>query len=258
VTTIAAALRSAAALGPYFSVELNADAADWFELGTLADDAALLHERVATTRRLLAERCGLTPETIDERATASIYFLGLSARLVSPALGAAVVTGTVPLLGVSNVHWHPADAGPIPIAVTGSQTREASTLDALADLLYSDVVSTTVTPVAVAVQREFRLSPKVVWGNVTSAIAGAAKMLGVARPDLAARSTQLADRLGQRGLLTGAGRYVRVAPDRPERQFVRNNCCLFYRIPGGGTCADCVLVSPAARQAMWLDELGRT
>jgi ferric iron reductase protein FhuF len=258
VTTFAAALRSAAALGPYFSVELAVDGPDWLELTTLADDPARLHERVATTRRLLAESSGRMFETVDERATASIYFLGLSARLVSPALGAAVVTGSLPLLAMNSVHWRPTDVGPIPIAMTGNQTREASTVDELADLLYSDVVSTTVTPVAVAVQREFRLSPKVVWGNVTSSIAGAAKMLGLTRPDLAERSTELADRLLQRGLLTGTGHYVRVGPDRPERQFVRNNCCLFYRIPGGGTCADCVLVSDAARQAMWRNELGRT
>jgi ferric iron reductase protein FhuF len=255
VTTIAAALQSAAALGPYFAVETSADGADWLELATLADDPVQLHDRVATTRRLLAERCGLASETVDERAAASIYFLGLSARLVSPALGAAVVTGAVPQLTLSNVRWKRSEGGPIPIAVIGGQTREANALDGLADLLYNDVVSTTVTPVAVAVQREFRLSPQVVWGNVGSAVAGAAKMIGVARPDRAVRSTQLAARLAERGLLTGTGRYVHVGP---EREFVRNNCCLFYRIPGGGTCADCVLVTDATRQARWRSELGRT
>jgi hypothetical protein len=25
--------------------------------------------------------------------------------------------------------------------------------------------------------------------------------------------------------------------------FARNNCCLFYKIPGGGKCGDCVLIS---------------
>lgn len=241
MTTVAAALRGGAALGPYFSVELAADGPDWLELAALVEDPALLRERVAATRSVLADQCGIAAEAIDERAAASIYFLGLAARLVSPAFGVAVMRATVPLIVMSDVRWQPSNRGPIPIAVTSDQTRTAGTLDGLADLLYKNVVSTTVTPVAGAVQREFHLSPKVLGGNVTSALAGAAKMLAAARPDLASRATQLAGRLLTKGSLSGTGRYVRVDPAGPQRHFVRNNCCLFYRIPGGGTCADCVL-----------------
>jgi FhuF 2Fe-2S C-terminal domain len=243
VTTNAAALHAAAALGPYFAVQLAADGPDWLGLQTLVDDPEQLRERVATTRRLLAQRCELDPETIEERAAASIYFLGLAARLVSPALGSAVVTGAVPQLALSDVWWQPVAGGPIPIALTNGLLREATSPDLLADLLYDDVVATTVTPLAAVVQREFHLSPQVVWGNVASAIAGAAKMIGVARPDLASQAAQLADRLLSRGLLSGTGRFVQPDPALPERHFVRNNCCLFYRLPGGGLCADCVLLS---------------
>jgi ferric iron reductase protein FhuF len=241
VTGVAGALGRAAVLGPYFRVELAADGPDWRELAALVDDPARLRERVATTRSLLADQCGIAPEAVDERAAASIFFLGLAARLVSPAFGAAVMTWTVPVIAMGDVSWRPVDGGPVPIAVASDQTRTAGTLDELADLLYDDVVSTTVLPVVVAVQREFRLSPKVLGGNVASALAGSAKMLGLARPHLASRATQLADRLVRKGWLSGTGCYVRVDPARPQRHFVRNNCCLFYRVPGGGTCADCVL-----------------
>ncbi|MEC4021033.1 (2Fe-2S)-binding protein, partial [Streptomyces sp. H27-D2] len=27
-----------------------------------------------------------------------------------------------------------------------------------------------------------------------------------------------------------------------ERDFVRRSCCLYYRVPGGGMCGDCVLL----------------
>jgi ferric iron reductase protein FhuF len=256
--TGSAALSQAAALGPYFSVEPSADGPHWLELASLVDDPARLRERVATTRQLLADRSHLAPETIDERATASIYFLGLAARLVSPALGAAALTGTVPVIALGDVHWQPVAGGPIPLAVTSSRTREARATDGLADVLYQSVVSTTVTPVAAAVQREFRLSPQVVWGNVASAIAGAATMVGVARPDLAQESLLIADRLLTKGQLTGTGRYVRTDPVHPARQFVRNNCCLFYRIPGGGMCADCVLAFSPARRATQRGTPGRT
>jgi ferric iron reductase protein FhuF len=249
----------AAALGPYFSVELSADGPHWLRLASLVDDPARLRERVATTRQLLADRCDLAPEAIDERATASIYFLGLAARLVSPALGAAALTGIVPVIALGDVQWQPVDGGPIPLAVTSSCTREASPTDDLADLLYQDVVLTTVTPVALAVQRVFRLSPQVVWGNVASAIAGAVKMLGAARPDLAQESMRLADRLLMKGQLTGTGRYVRTTdPAHSGGQFVRNSCCLFYRIPGGGLCADCVLAFPPTPSRKRSGEPGRT
>lgn len=241
MTGVAAALGRAAVLGPYFRVELAAHGPDWRELAALVDDPARLRERVAVTRSLLADQCGTAPEAIDERAAASIFLLGLAARLVSPAFGAAVMTWTVPVIAVRNVRWQPVDGGPTPIAVASDQTRAAGTLDELADLLYDDVVLTTVWPVVDAVQREFRLSPKVLGGNVASALAGSAKMLGLARPDLASRATRLAERLLRKGWLCGTGCYVRVDPAGSRRQFVRNNCCLFYRVPGGGTCADCVL-----------------
>ena len=245
VTTSAAALRTAAALGPYFAValtaDLTADGPGWLPLAALVDDPVRLRERVATARSVLAGRCGLAPDAIEERATASIHFPGLAARVISPAFGAAVLTGTVPVLGTGGVHWQPVDGGPIPLAVTAPQARWAPTLDGLADLMYADVVSMTAEPLAEAVHREFRLSPKVLWGNIASAVAGAAAALAVTRPDLGRRSTALADRLLQRGRLAGTGRFLSTDPTPPERFFRRRSCCLFYRVPGGGTCADCVL-----------------
>ena len=71
---------------------------------------------------------------------------------------------------------------------------------------------------------ERALSPHVLWGNVSSALGGAVGMLPDPRPG----HTLLADLLRRpplRGtaMLSGA-------------QLRRRNCCLYYRIPGGGTC----------------------
>ena len=244
VTTTDAALRAAAALGPFFAVQQDVEGNDWLPLRALLDDPDQLSERVATTRRLLGRRGGLPPEAIDVRAAASIYFLGLAARLVSPALGAAVATGTVPRLALEDVWWQRKAGGPIPIALTGTKLCEASASADLADLVYDEAVSTTVEPLAAAVQRQFRLSPQVVWGNVASAIAGGAKMIGVARPELASPAEQVAHDLLSKGLLPGAGRYVQAGAGR---EFIRNNCCLFYRVPGSGLCADCVLLPREGR-----------
>jgi ferric iron reductase protein FhuF len=241
VTTAAEALRAAAALGPYFAVDTAADGPRWLALDRLASEPELLRERVATARSVLAERCGRSPEAIDERAAASVHFLGLAARLISPAFGAAVLTGAVPRLDPSTVYWQRVDGGPIPLAVTGTGVRPAGTADELADLLYDDVVVTAIGPVADVVQREFQLSPQVVWGNVASALGGASTMLAKARADVADRVAAIADGLLRRGSLAGTGHFVR--RDGRPTSFRRHNCCLFYRIPGGGICADCVLGS---------------
>lgn len=249
VTTDRGAWRAAAALGPYFAVDTVVDTVvdgpGWTDLRALVDDPVLLRDRVAVVRRVLAQRCNLAPEAIDLRATASIYFLGLAARLVSPAFGAAVLGGAVPGIAIEDVRWRAAAAGPIPIAVLRSDTHAADILDDLAGLLHDQVLSTTVLPVALAVQDAFHLSPQVLRGNVSSAVAGAATMAAAARPDLATRCTRLAGLVVSQGLLAGTGHYV---PDGSGGlRFLRNNCCLFYRVPGGGTCADCVLGVKAAR-----------
>jgi ferric iron reductase protein FhuF len=241
VTDLAGAWRAATEIGPYFATELDASDAAWIELSVLVDDPTVLRERVAAARSLIAERCRVPAIEIDLRAVASIQFLGVAARLVSPSLAVAVLTRVVPELTMAGVHWQRVEGGPIPMAVSAQSCSVSESDDGLADLVYDGVIATCVTPLAEAVQREFRLSSKVVWGNVASALGGAANMLGAARPDLAGRATNLADRLLHKGHLVGTGRYV--WPDASGPHFVRDNCCLFYRIPGGGKCADCVLLT---------------
>lgn len=234
------AWRAAAEIGPYFAVEPTRPDGEWLTLRSLIEDETALSDRVVAARELLAERCGLTVEAIDLRATASIQFLGVAARLVSPALAVAVLTGAVPELDPDTVHWRPLDGGPVPMALSAASLTAAGPEEDLAAQLYNGVIATCVAPLAAAVQRRFSLSPKIVWGNVASALGGAANMLGTARPDLAVRATDLVDRLLGQGKLVGSGRFVR---STGRMTFLRNNCCLFYRVPGGGTCGDCVLIT---------------
>jgi ferric iron reductase protein FhuF len=62
----------------------------------------------------------------------------------------------------------------------------------------------------------------VLAGNAASALVGTARVLGWGWP--------LAERALARGWLAGA-----LAGSR------RTTCCLYYRVPGGGLCGDCVL-----------------
>jgi ferric iron reductase protein FhuF len=90
------------------------------------------------------------------------------------------------------------------------------------------VVRPVITPVLNAYRASFALSRQVLWGNVASALSGAATGLGAPTAHLLVRD------LLELGELAGTARAV-------WPRFVRNSCCLFYRLPGGGLCGDCVL-----------------
>src|SRR6202042_3881788 len=88
----------------------------WRPLSVLVTDPAVLSERVEHARGVLARSAGVAPAGIEERAVASIVFLGLASRLVSPSLGAAVVGGVVPELALADLWWRPVAGGPLPLA----------------------------------------------------------------------------------------------------------------------------------------------
>jgi FhuF 2Fe-2S C-terminal domain len=144
-----------------------------------------------------------------------VTFLGLASRLTSPALGALVLGGVLP---AAELWWKPVAGGPWPIAYRDAGPGES--------------LLAPVGPVLAAFRTRFALSPKVLWGNVASALAGAAGLLPDAERAFAIVAASLAE-----PPLAGMGRFER----RGRGGFRRNNCCLYYRIPGGGTCGDCVL-----------------
>jgi hypothetical protein len=179
---------------------------------------------------------------LPDRAVASITFLGLASRLVSPPLAAVVLSGERRLPAADQLWWRPVAGGPIPMAYSG--------LDGGADL---------VEPVLDAFARRFAVSGRVMWGNVASALAGATGMLAAARPGLAEAAGRECERiLAADPRLAAAGTLVRPVPASPRRFLVRHNCCLYYRIPGGGYCGDCVLASDADRRRAWQGALSRS
>jgi hypothetical protein len=165
---------------------------------------------------------------------------------------------------VDDLWWRPADGGPWPlaarpadgVAVGGLGTGEQ--LGAAAALISEHYVQGITGPVSAAFGTAFRLSPQVLRGNVASALAGAAGVLGAAYPERAGAAWALTARiLGERPL-RGAGELVQPDAARVQRFLVRRSCCLIYRVPGAGTCGDCVLVPEDARRRQWQAALSRT
>lgn len=247
------ALRAAAEAGPYFAVGVPDGERAWVPFALLVSDGELLRGRVEVTRAVLAGRTG---SEVELRACASINFLGMVSRLVAPALATAAVAGVVPVFTPGEILWSPVEGGPIPVAVADPRGSTVRGADAAGRVLYRDVVATTVAPLVDAYAATFHVSTKVLWGNVSSALAGAAGMLGRSDIPQGIGVVDIVEAALRLGRLLDSGHYERPESLRPRAFFVRHNCCLFYRIPAGGMCGDCVLVPHADREGRWRQQLG--
>jgi ferric iron reductase protein FhuF len=249
-------LRKTAELGPYFAWEpWDGDTTAWRPFADLLA-ADVVVERVGVARRALIAMTGLGEDDVGEREVASITFLGWASRLVSPLIGAVATTAALPQPEIGHLRWREVAGGPLPVAyghmgllevsgLTGSGVAEAvGGLPALA-------------PMVAVFARRFHLPEHLLWGNVASALAGAAGMIADAAPEHAERAAEVVAALLERAPLAGTAELRRPDPARERWFLVRRNCCLYYRIPGAGTCGDCVLTPEEVRRQQWRQALSR-
>jgi len=229
-------LADLAALGPYFAVDVHRPGSPvrppWQPLSELTGSPGALAGRIGEVRERLAAAAGCPAAAVEFRVAASIAQLGLCARLLSPVLGAAAAGRALPV-DTGQARWIPALGGPFRLSIpdTAVSDRAEAGPAAAAALLAGPVAQVVRAVEAMAV------SPRVLWGNVASAVNGAATMIAAARPDLAGRAAEAAAALlGHPDL---AGTYQ----GRPLEGFRRRNCCLIYRLSPErpAYCGDCVL-----------------
>jgi hypothetical protein len=258
------------ALGPFFAVGSHlpgaALPASWRPGSELAGPSDALGARIAAVRAALAARGGRDIAEVEPRVAGSAAHLGLAARLIAPALGAAVLRCRLDLrpgglwwrdeLGGAMPLSVPASAGSAPAgtgsAGTGSRGVAPAESDgdpeaggpAPRDLDWARrLIDETIAPVTAAVARLVPVSGRVLWGNVASAANTAAAQVARQRPDLAPDAWRAA------GLLL-AGPRLRGESGHPGPAFRRSSCCLFYRLAPGdpsALCGDCVLGARRAR-----------
>ncbi|WP_433078667.1 (2Fe-2S)-binding protein [Dactylosporangium sp. CA-052675] len=206
-------------MNPYFVWEPHDGGPSWRPFPQLlSPDVAA--SRVAASRAALAGMFGLEVSALPERVVASVLLLGYASRLVSPPLARALDSGSIPAVTPEDLWWREVPGGPLPMAVSGSGSRPAGEF-------FDVVVLGLVEPLVSVFGERFRLSPHVLWGNVASALGGAAGQLSAGAWPIVAG---LLERAPLRGMADVRGGRVQ-----------RRNCCLYYRVPGGGTCGDCVL-----------------
>lgn len=236
------ALAVASEVGPYLAVQTSGlRDGSWRPLRDLLRDVPL-DERVGSALAYL-ER--LTGGPVERRACASVQSLGVVARLVSPPLASAVLGGVVPAMELDRTGWRDVTGGPLPLCWEPAGGRRVDSAHAAADALDELVLGPVVRPLLARYGERFPLSPRVLQGNLASALAGAAGML------LRAHGRQRLDPVAVVEALLGSDRLSGSGGYDEQRRFVRTSCCLYYRVPGGDTCGDCVLAPDAARQARW-------
>ena len=230
-----------AAFGPFFAVASHppqaAPEVPWRPGSELAGHSAALAARIGAVRAALTARSGRGAGEIEPRVAGSTVHLGLAARLVAPALGAAVLRCRVDMRP-GGLWWQDESGGPVPLSVPVPADCAAGQEDWDTRLL-----DETIVPVTAAIARLVPVSGRVLWGNVAAAVNAAAVQIARQRPDLAGDAWRAAARL------LGSPR-LRSEPCPPGPAFRRASCCLFYRIAPGdrsAICGDCVLGGRRAR-----------
>lgn len=223
-----------AALGEFFALPA-ADPTTWRPIVSLCGDQAALHEYTMRTRAATASGFGVDEADVPVKAAASSVHLSIAARLLSPALGAAACLGTVPLLSPDSLFWQQ-DSSHRPILGTaGAEQVSAPEPQQAAAVIAESLIGNVVRLLTETMRLAESLSPQVMWGNVASAANGAVTVLARSRPDVESRGRDLVAALLQTEPLRGTA-------DVAGQRFRRRSCCLFYQVPGGGYCGDCVLV----------------
>jgi FhuF 2Fe-2S C-terminal domain len=245
---VRAALRDAAGVGPFFVLSVGDGSGDWRP--AVAMYSGGLRDVIASTARQLG--------VAEDRVAAATVHLGYAARLWSPVLYCALVHGIVPDLtdlrvgGSPSVRlnlpeprgWQPAGHdGPAAVDGLAVQENPAAREEqaSLAGLAYRMVMSQHLEPMAAGLS--VKIAAGLLRGNAASAMTAALRMLVSTRPALAPAARAMAQTLLATGSLRGTGELT-----GPGLEFMRRSCCLFYRVPNGGTCGDCPLPGTMPRR----------
>ncbi|MFI1283754.1 (2Fe-2S)-binding protein [Streptomyces sp. NPDC020858] len=215
-------LRRLAAVGPFFTVPYGKEPpGPGFRPLT-----ELYGEQLGPYVAEVGRRIGSGPG----RVAASTAQLGIASRLWSLGLGCAALAGRVPDLAAERVWWRLPDAGSLQLWLPEPADLPAEAL--------GETVLGNLGLLDAGLRERFRVSPKVLRGNAASGLVGALRVLIDRVPGGAAVELTGA-LLAEGGALAGTGTFIH--EEGLGVAFVRHSCCLYYQVPGGGYCGDCVL-----------------
>jgi iron complex transport system ATP-binding protein len=234
---VRAALAASAELGMFFRLADPADPvdpADWRPVESLYSAGAGHLTTVIDAARHRLREC-------EPRVAASLFFQGYAARLLSPQLGCLVTSGCVPDVTPGRLRWRRPAGALIELGMTPGPGW-AAPAGALLGLVVRTAFDGHFHPLVDATQASTRIPEAILLDNAASALIGGLRLVaerhGADWRPLAATALALPE-LRDSGVLLAS-----------EPFFVRRSCCLYYRAPGGGKCADCPLQPRPRKNAL--------
>lgn len=226
-------------LGPFFTVQ--PDDGSFREL--IADWQRKELWDTWTTMLLERHFPGAADEasTTQRDAAASTVHLGLCARVISPWLGQAASRMSMQVPAAAQLFWQPDGTTGFPLTVRG-HCREFFDPDEWAAALVWVIDELLVATNIVR-------SRQIAWGNVTSSINGAVRVIAQNLPLRTSSAVTFGSLLCAQVQDYAGFRTIR--GDVGEATFRRTSCCLYYKLLPVGTrrdracCGDCVLRTSA-------------
>jgi hypothetical protein len=232
---VAAALADVDAVGGFFVLATGPEPDDeptWRPMAALAAGDGPLGGRIDD----VAGRMGGAPR----RVAGSLLAMSMTSRFTSVLLAAAAVHRVLPDL--DDLQWRPWISGPLPLWLEHPTGRALPAPDDPASgAAVAARLDEVVRPLLDAVAAEAGVPPQVLWGNVSSALAGSVRSLATERPATLSAAAALAADVVARPPFAGLGSFVDEPSHPTGLGFARRTCCLYYKVAGGGYCADCVL-----------------
>jgi siderophore-iron reductase FhuF len=190
----------------------------------------------------LVEVIGTWLGTDQRRVAASMVVLGYAARLGGPAVALLARDAILLDLSPERVTFAFTTDQGFQVALRPQAAGWHGPHPELLQRWHTDLVDHHLTAVIDAVRQVVPVAAGLLWGNVASGLTGALAALARDRAVPARRCHTIGLALLDHGPLRTAGDW---ALDQDRVQFTRRSCCLYYRLPGGGMCADCALLPGA-------------
>ncbi|MEO6957194.1 MAG: hypothetical protein ABI137_10680, partial [Antricoccus sp.] len=131
------------------------------------DDPAAVQSRISAVAAALATSAGVPVEAVELRVAGSLAHLGVVARLMSPVVASAAISGELAAVSLGQVWWQPQLGGPFPLSLPTES--DSVSLSGLSSWLMDGPVGALVEAFADAAL----VSRELLWGNVASVLIGA-------------------------------------------------------------------------------------
>jgi ferric iron reductase protein FhuF len=245
---VLATLRRCAQIGPFFAVGVGdiggVGDPPWCPATALLSPTDELRAVIAAVRTWAGD-----PEP---RVAASLFLLSYSGRLLSAAIAGVLLDGVLLDLRAHGLHWRyePGVGVRLRVRAAAGWLLGGAPWDALG----TQVVDEQLGAVVSAIRAVVFVSPRLLWGNITSSAAGALQSLAATGAVPLARCREAGEALLAHPRLHDTGEFPQPpAGARPRLVFNRRSCCLYYRLAAanGAMCGDCVLLRSDERASRW-------